>query len=140
MFTTQEEKIMLSGGFDPLHVGHLRMIREAAKYGRVVIALNSDDWLMRKKGYYFMTWEDRAEILMGLKYVWKVVSFDDSDGSACDAVMKEGPTVFGNGGDRTPDNTPEISLCQDRGIRLVWNLGGNKFRSSSDLIARQEES
>ena len=80
----------------------------------LLFALNSDDWLMRKKGYYFMTWEDRAEILMGLKYVWKVVSFDDSDGSACDAVMKEGPTVFGNGGDRTPDNTPEISLCQDR--------------------------
>lgn len=140
MFITQEERIMLSGGFDPLHVGHLRMIQEAAKYGRVIIALNSDDWLMRKKGYSFMTWEDRAEILMELKSVWKVISFDDSDKTACDAIKKERPTMFGNGGDRTSSNTPEVSLCQDAGIRLVWNLGGSKIRSSSSLIARQVDS
>jgi cytidyltransferase-like protein len=136
LFTTQEERIMLSGGFDPLHVGHLRMIQEAAKYGRVIIALNSDDWLIRNKKYSFMTWEDRAEILMGLRDVWRVISFDDSDETACDAIIKEKPTVFGNGGDRTSSNTPEVSLCQDMGIRLVWNLGGDKVRSSALLLRR----
>ena len=90
MFKTQEERILLSGGFDPLHVGHLRMIQEAAKLGRVIIALNSDEWLHRKKGYSFMSWEDRAEILMGLQSVWKVIHFDDSDETACDAIKKRG--------------------------------------------------
>lgn len=134
MFKTQEERILLSGGFDPLHVGHLRMIQEAAKLGRVIIALNSDEWLQRKKGYSFMSWEDRAEILMGLKSVWKVISFDDSDETACDAIKKEEPTVFGNGGDRIANNTPEVELCKKMGVRLVWNLGGGKIRSSSDLV------
>lgn len=134
MFKTQEERILLSGGFDPLHVGHLRMIQEAAKLGRVIVALNSDEWLKRKKGYSFMSWEDRAEILMGLQSVWKVISFDDSDETACDAIRKEEPTVFGNGGDRIANNTPEVALCKKMGVRLVWNLGGGKIRSSSDLV------
>lgn len=134
MFKTQEERILLSGGFDPLHVGHLRMIQEAAKLGRVIVALNSDEWLKRKKGYSFMSWEDRAEILMGLQSVWKVISFDDSDETACDAIRKEEPTVFGNGGDRIANNTPEVKLCKEMGVRLVWNLGGGKIRSSSDLV------
>ncbi len=136
MFKTQEEKILLSGGFDPLHVGHLRMIEDAARFGRVIIALNSDAWLDRKKGYSFMSWNDRSEILMGLRSVWRVVSFDDSDGTACDAIKKEIPTIFGNGGDRVIDNTPEVNLCRELGIRLEWNLGGGKIRSSSDLVSK----
>ena len=81
-----------------------------------------------------MSWEDRAEILMGLQSVWKVISFDDSDETACDAIKKEEPTVFGNGGDRIANNTPEVKLCKEMGVRLVWNLGGGKIRSSSDLV------
>ena len=140
MFKTQEEKILLSGGFDPLHVGHLRMIQEAAKLGRVIVALNSDEWLIRKKGYSFMSWDDRAEILRGLESVWKVISFDDSDETACDAIRKETPTVFGNGGDRIATNTPEVELCKEMGIRLAWNLGGGKIRSSSELAEAHRDS
>jgi len=60
-----EATIMVSGGFDPLHIGHLRMIKEAAKYGKVIVVANSDAWLLRKKGYIFMPWEERKEIIEG---------------------------------------------------------------------------
>ena len=71
--------IMVSGGFDPPHIGHVRMFKEAAKWGDVVVAINSDEWLMRKKGYVFMPWEERAEIIKEFASVDIVVAFDDSD-------------------------------------------------------------
>jgi len=126
--------IMVSGGMDPIHVGHLRMIQAAAKLGRVVVALNSDDWLMRKKGYIFMTWEERAEILRGIKGVHEVVAVDDSDGTVCEALRRVQPKMFGNGGDRKVHNTPEQDVCKEFAIDLVWGLGGGKVQSSSELV------
>lgn len=131
--------IMLSGGFDPIHVGHVRMILDAATHGEVIIAANSDDWLMRKKGYIFMPWEERAEILASIRGVKSVVTVDDADNSVCEAISRVRPDLFGNGGDRKSDNTPEVDLCNKLGIGLVWNVGGDKIQSSSDLVARSKK-
>ena len=124
--------ILLSGGFDPLHVGHVRMIREAHGYGRVIVAVNSDAWLMRKKHYVFMPWDDRAEILSALKV--EVTSVDDSDGTVCSALRRPGLMYFGNGGDRTTANPKEHEVCVRLGIKEVFGLGGGKVRSSSELV------
>jgi cytidyltransferase-like protein len=126
--------IAVSGGCDPMHSGHVKMILEAATYGDVVVILNSDDWLVRKKGYKFMGWEERAEILMGIKGVVDVVPVDDSDGTVCEALRRIRPDYFANGGDRKPGNTPEGDVCAELGIEMVWNVGGGKTQSSSWLI------
>jgi len=126
--------IALSGGFDPIHKGHIRMIEEAAAYGDVVVILNSDEWLMHKKGYVFMPWSDRAEVLNALRGVSKVITVDDTDGTVCRALELLRPDYFGNGGDRTDQNTPEKQLCQELNIEMIWGLGGGKIQSSSSLI------
>ena len=126
--------IALSGGFDPAHVGHLRMMQEASKRGRVIIILNSDVWLMRKKGYTFMSYEERKEVLEGFSCVSEVVLVDDSDNTVCEAIDRLRPDYFGNGGDRKNNNVPEVDLCVRLGVELVWNLGGPKIQSSSDLV------
>ena len=128
------ETVMISGGFDPLHVGHLRMIKEAAKHGKLIVAVNSDEWLMRKKGYNFMNWEDRKELIEGYTEVWKVVSVDDKDNTVCEALNREKPDFFANGGDRLADNTPEKDICETLNIEMIWNVGGDKIRSSSEIV------
>ena len=127
--------IMVSGGFDPPHIGHVRMFKEAAQWGSVVVAINSDDWLMRKKGYVFMPWKERAEILREFTSVHVVIAFDDSDNTACTAISKMKPDAFANGGDRKKENTPEMDLCDELGIQMLWGIGGqNKPQSSSWLV------
>ena len=81
-----KKRIMVSGGFDPPHIGHIRMFQDAAEWGEVIVALNSDDWLMRKKGYVFMPWLERAEIIRELTSVDRVVSFNDNDDTANQAI------------------------------------------------------
>ena len=81
-----------------------------------------------------MSWEERAEIISSISGVSKVVEVDDSDGTVCNALRILKPDFFGNGGDRKSDNTPEGELCKELGIELVWNLGGEKIQSSSDLV------
>ena len=126
---------MVSGGFDPPHIGHIRMFKEAAKWGDVVVAINSDDWLMRKKGYVFMPWEERAEIIRELASVTVVIDFDDSDNTACEAIKKFKPDAFANGGDRKKENTPEMDVCDELGIQMLWGIGGkDKPQSSSWLV------
>ena len=131
--------IALSGGFAPEHIGHLRMMQEASTFGRVIIILNSDEWLISKKGYMFMTYDERKEILKGFSCVSEVVSVDDSDSTVCEAIERLRPDYFGNGGDRKNDNVPEVELCERWGVKLVWNLGGPKIQSSSDLVDSQQE-
>jgi len=125
---------MLSGGFDPIHIGHVRMILAAAELGNVIIVANSDAWLMRKKGYIFMPWEERAEVLRAIRGVADVVTVDDTDGTVCEALQRLKPNIFGNGGDRTNKNTPEKTACKELGIKMIWGLGGNKIQSSSELV------
>jgi D-beta-D-heptose 7-phosphate kinase/D-beta-D-heptose 1-phosphate adenosyltransferase len=130
-----EATIMVSGGFDPLHIGHLRMIKEAAKVGKVIVVANSDAWLLRKKGYIFMPWEERKEIIEGYSEVDRVEAVDDSDGSVCEALRRIRPTYFANGGDRTNKNTPEMAVCDELGITMLWEVGGGKIQSSSEMVA-----
>jgi D-beta-D-heptose 7-phosphate kinase/D-beta-D-heptose 1-phosphate adenosyltransferase len=129
-----KKTICLSGGMDPIHIGHVRMILNAAKYGDVIVILNSDDWLLRKKGYCFMPFEERKEILLSIKGVIEVSSVNDDDGTVCEALKRIKPNYFGNGGDRRQDNTPEGDICRELGIEMIWNLGGEKIQSSSELV------
>ena len=137
----KKNMIILSGGFDPIHKGHIRMFKEASLNGMVVAGLNSDEWLIRKKGKFFMPFVERKEILESIKYIDLVKSFDDSDDTACNLIHKidiefsdKYNIFFGNGGDRTNQTTPEIKFCNDNNIDLIWGLGGGKIQSSSDLL------
>ena len=138
--TDKKKTVAVSGGFDPIHVGHVRMIQAAAKIGDVVVILNSDDWLERKKGYKFMTWEERAEVIRAIHGVVNVVPVHDNDDTVCETLqhLKEDMDLnyFANGGDRVLTNTPEMDLCKKIGIELLWNVGGGKIQSSSDLVSK----
>lgn len=127
--------ICVSGGFDPIHEGHISLIEAAASFGKVIVILNSDDWLMRKKGFVFMKWEARAAILLAMKNVVAVSRVDDSDGTVCEALERLKPTYFANGGDRTDENTPEYKVCKERTIHMIFDIGGEKIASSSELVA-----
>ena len=127
--------VCVSGGFDPIHIGHVRMIQDAAQLGKVIVIANSDEWLMRKKGYVFMTYEERQEIIYAIKGVVDVVEASDEDNTVCESLRHLNPHIFANGGDRGDRNTPEMTVCQELGIQMVWGMGGNdKPQSSSWLI------
>jgi cytidyltransferase-like protein len=131
---TPYDTVVVSGGFDPVHIGHVRLILSAAEYGDVIVVANSDSWLYRKKGFVFMTWEQRREILEALKGVVRVEWVDDTDETVCEALKRIKPTYFANGGDRKGDNVPEVAVCNELGIEMLWNMGGGKVESSSDLV------
>ena len=134
--------ILLSGGFDPVHKGHVRMFKAASEYGDVVVGANSDDWLIRKKGKFFMPFLERKEILESIKYIDSVLDFNDADNTACQLIKdvkskykdEDVQIYFGNGGDRTNQTTPEMEYCKNNNIGLIWDLGGGKIQSSSDLL------
>lgn len=133
--------ICVSGGFDPIHVGHLRMFQEARELGdRLVVIVNNDNWLNVKKGYNFMSQEDRKEIILGFSCVDEVAltnhSQNTTDMSVCEELRLIKPDVFANGGDRKADNIPEYRLCEELGIEMVFNIGGDKIRSSSELVSK----
>ena len=138
--TKKERKVVaISGGFDPVHIGHVRMIKAAAKLGDVIIITNSDAWLKRKKGYVFMPWIERQEILAEFKGVIDVIEAWDEDDTVCKTLKRVKPDIFANGGDRKGDNTPEVELCMDLGIELAWNVGGDKIQSSSELVDKMKK-
>jgi len=136
--------IILSGGFDPIHKGHIRMFKAAKNFpAEVIVGLNSDSWLTRKKGKPFIDFDERKEILESIRFIDSVCSFDDNDDSACElikSVIKEKEQVenlkiyFGNGGDRNKKNSPEVDYCSKNNIDILWGLGGEKIQSSSNLI------
>ncbi len=140
--------VLLSGGFDPVHIGHVKMVQAASKIGEVVVVgVNSDSWLARKKGQPFMLFDERLYIMQEIKGTTYAVGFDDSDNTACDLIKtareKYGPDIsiaFANGGDRVRDNIPEVQTCLDNNVTMVWNVGGGKIQSSSDLIKNSQES
>lgn len=134
------EVVVLSGGFDPVHDGHIALFEAAArKYDYVIVGLNSDDWLSRKKGKPFMPYSVREKVLKSIKWIDEVWNFDDSDDSACDlletAAFSFGNLTFGNGGDRSNENYPEYSFCLEQDIAIDDTLGGSsKLNSSSDFL------
>jgi D-beta-D-heptose 7-phosphate kinase/D-beta-D-heptose 1-phosphate adenosyltransferase len=111
------------------------MIQEASKYGHVVVIVNSDDWLMRKKGYIFMPFQERCEILRGFATTGETTFVDDTDGTVCEALRRIKPDYFANGGDRKTNNTPEMDVCEELGIEMLWGVGGGKIQSSSTLVS-----
>jgi cytidyltransferase-like protein len=133
--TSKKKTICVSGGFDPVHIGHLRMMQEASQYGDVIAIVNSDEWLMRKKGYIFMPFKERCEIIRGFKCVTATSFVDDEDSTVCEALRRLKPDYFANGGDRKTDNTPEMDVCEELEIELLWGVGGNKIQSSSTLVS-----
>ena len=135
----RKKTVAVSGGFDPIHVGHVRMIREAAEHGDVIVIANSDEWLLRKKGYVFMPWKERAEIIQSIKGVTAVFQADDDDDTVTESLLRLKPDIFANGGDRKQQNTPEMKVCDDIGIEMLWNVGGGKIQSSSELVAKSKQ-
>jgi len=132
-----QRTVMVSGGFDPVHAGHIRLIRAAADHGDVIVIANSDEWLFRKKGFVFMSFQQRCEILNAIKGVVLVDSVNDNDDTVCEAIKRHKPNFFANGGDRGRSNTPEQSLCEQLGVELLWGVGGDKkLASSSDLVEK----
>jgi len=144
-----DDKIVaVSGGFDPLHIGHLRMMQEAKKLGHVVAIVHSNDWLVQKKGYYFMDEQDRCEIIRGLSCVDEVYLHPGIERNAGGALEIIRPDIFANGGDRNetdaldPNSTlfKDVEMCNNLGIEMVFNVGGGKIRSSSEMTnARPKE-
>ena len=132
--------VAVSGGFDPVHVGHVRMFEEAKKLGdTLVVILNNDHWLRKKKQHVFMSEEERKELIEAFGCVDRVVitSHDEDplDMSVARELKKLRPDVFANGGDRLPDNTPEVIVCRDIGCSMVFQVGrGGKVQSSSWLL------
>jgi len=130
--------VLVSGGFDPLHSGHLAYLQAAKQLGdRLVVGLNSDAWLIRKKGFAFMPFAERQAIVSALKMVDQCVAFDDSDGTALnlitDFVDDTHEFVFANGGDRTEQNIPEMSLCLPN-LVFAFGVGGEDKKNSSSWI------
>ena len=132
--------VVVSGGFDPIHSGHINYLKSARKHGdRLIVALNSDDWLINKKNKYFMSFSERKIILENITYVDEVIDFvDDDKGSAINAIQKiknlypDDKIIFANGGDRNKSNIPEMSL---EDVEFVFSVGGdNKANSSSWIL------
>ena len=136
--------VLATGGFDPLHTGHIKLFKEAKKLGDfLMVGVNSDDWLTRKKGKPFMPITERKVIVGELRVVDNVLEFDDSDDSACDAIqhildISNWDLVFVNGGDRTKENIPELDrfLGHDR-VNFAWGVGGHEKSNSSSWILKQ---
>lgn len=136
--------VLATGGFDPLHSGHIEYFKEARELGdHLVVGLNSDAWLTRKKGRPFMSIEERAAIVKELACVDEVITFNDDDNSACAAIMQVLQTkstgwkiVFVNGGDRdSAKNTPEFKTYSDHpDVEFHWGVGGSNKKNSSSWI------
>jgi D-beta-D-heptose 7-phosphate kinase/D-beta-D-heptose 1-phosphate adenosyltransferase len=142
--TKKTRWVAVSGGFDPLHIGHVRMFKAAKKLGhKLVVIVNNDNWLEKKKGFVFMPEKERMELIREFPYVDKVVltkhKKNDSDMSVNHMLQLLKPSVFANGGDRKPDAdpVPEVALCKKMGIKMIYNVGkGGKVQSSSWMIKK----
>ena len=137
--------ILVSGGFDPIHSGHIYLIANVSKYGDVVVLLNSDAWLIQKKGKEFLPYKEREMIMNALKSVIDVIAFDDSDKTCIDGIRKaiekypNRKIKFANGGDRN-DNTsplPEKVYCEQNKVKVLWGIGGDNKANSSSWILKK---
>ena len=131
--------VVVSGGFDPIHSGHIFYLLEAKKFGdRLVAALNSDEWLTKKQGKEFMPFEERKVVLENIKCGDKVIGFEDDDLGSCINALKliknmfpNDEIIFANGGDRNKENIPEMN---EEGVQFLFGIGGNFKRNSSSSI------
>lgn len=136
--------VAVSGGFDPVHIGHVRMFKEAAEHGDVVVIMNNDNWIKKfKREKPFMPQEERKEILEALENISRVIISHHEEGTKDISVSKDlrnlKPDIFANGGDRKTNDVPlpdsEPAVCEELGIEMIYNVGeGGKVQSSSELI------
>ena len=132
--------VIVSGGFDPIHSGHIEHFKEAKKLGDIlIVGLNSDAWLTRKKGKPFMPIEERLAVIRELRMVDSAVAFNDDDNSSVDLIKKAlvlfDDVLFANGGDRTQDNIPEIdAFDKDPRVQFAFGVGGTHKKNSSSWI------
>lgn len=133
--------VLVTGGFDPVHSGHIEYFNDAAGRGHsLVVGLNSDEWLTRKKGQPFMPFAERKAVIENLRMVDQVIAFDDSDNTACDAIQQlltdtDQHILFANGGDRTNTTTPEYErFSTNSRVNFVWGVGGEDKKNSSSWI------
>lgn len=141
-----EVLILTSGGFDPMHIGHLRCLQESAKIAKekryfkgkkikFAVAVNGDGFLNRKKGKPFMPEAERIEIIAGVEGVDYVVPWDDGTQTVVGAIEVLQPIAFTKGGDRdAAANVPEFEVCENIGCEVIFGVGGGKIQSSSWLI------
>jgi cytidyltransferase-like protein len=136
--------VLVTGGFDPLHSGHIEYFKAAKQLGYLlIVGINSDDWLIRKKSRAFMPFSERKFIIENLHQVHKVIDFDDSDNTAIDAINKvkqlypKASIIFANGGDRTKDNIPEMVFDD---VEFVFGVGGENKKNSSSWILEEWKS
>ena len=135
-----EKVSLVTGGFDPIHSGHIAYFERAKDLSDyLVVGLNTNEWLTRKKGQYFLPWIERADIIRHLDMVDAVVSWDDEDDSACGAIAKcleiSENVIFCNGGDRIKTNTPEITgYGDDPRVEFKFAIGGEDKMNSSSWI------
>jgi cytidyltransferase-like protein len=133
--------VAVSGGFDPIHIGHVRMFERARALGdKLIVILNNDNWLTAKKQHIFMPDYERREVIAGLRAVDEVILTghgpNPTDMSVCAELAAIKPDIFANGGDRKLDNIPEVPVCEAIGCKMVFNIGdGGKIQSSSWLLA-----
>lgn len=138
-----DDIVLVSGGFDPIHSGHIKLIKEASEHGRVVILLNSDQWLRNKKGVEFLPFKEREIIMSALKNVIDVISCGNIDETCIDGIKiaidkyKNSRIKFANGGDRDNKTTPESIFCNNNSIELLWGIGGNNKSNSSSWILKK---
>ena len=133
--------VLVTGGFDPIHSGHIEYLRSARELGdKLIVGINSNEWLTRKKGRPFLPWRERATIISELHCVDRVINFNDDDGTAIDAIRKIKDTypnhqiIFANGGDRTKDNIPEMVFDD---VEFVFGVGGEDKKNSSSWVLQE---
>jgi len=135
-----EKVSLVTGGYDPLHSGHISNFKRAKDLSNyLIVGINTEEWLTRKKGQYFQSWKERAEIIRHLNMVDAVISWDDSDNSACGAIKKcleiSEKVIFCNGGDRIKSNIPEIQgYGDDPRVEFKFSIGGEDKMNSSSWI------
>ncbi len=136
--------VAVSGGFDPIHIGHVRLFEKARKLGdTLTVILNNDNWLKKKKGYVFMHEQERKELIEALRHVDRVMltshKKNPKDMSIRAELKKLKPDIFANGGDRIHSNIPEVAVCDSIGCEMIFSVGGGKIQSSSWLLAKHNK-
>ena len=146
MYQSAKKIVLVTGGFDPLHSGHIQLLIDAAKLGDLLyVGLNSDNWLIKKKGFFLLPINERKIIIQNLRMVYKVIFWNDSDNSACGAIdyllsilNQEQKLVFANGGDRKRNNIPELeTYLNNKKVIFKFGVGGYNKKNSSSLIVEK---
>tara|TARA_R110000851_G_scaffold92277_3_gene201368 strand:- start:71 stop:550 length:480 start_codon:yes stop_codon:yes gene_type:complete len=134
--------ILISGAFDTIHLGQLLLLKHASSYGKVIVALNSDEWIINKKGFTTFDFETRKRLLEDIPYVHKIIEVDDGhDGTVCSAMLEIRPDFFGNGGSATSNSIPkaEIEVCEYLGIEPVFGLGDTENDAEDQYLITSQD-